>query len=353
MSRTRSLNTASAARRRWRWPRWPAPRWWPSRCRRWPKPTRSRRLRPAPPPLRQHVLQGPPADPNAPPPAPGDPAAPAPADPNAPAACRRRSQRPAACCRRSQRGTSPARAGARPSRQRRGRVQLRGARRLEGLRRQAVVLRPGAADQRASPRHRAPTQPRQQGAAQPPNDTSVLLGRLDMKLFAGAEADNAKAATRLASDMGEFFMPFPGTRVNQESGPLDCGRHARRLLVVRGEVHRHQQAERVRSGRAWSATRRRRWHPASHGSARPAQRALVRGLARHREQSGGQGRRRHARQVHSAVDSAARHQSRTRTRPAAIPTRPPRIRMHRRTAARTGRHRSASVSRSTRPARRG
>ena len=59
-------------------------------------------------------------------------------------------------------------------------------------------------------------------AAQPPNDTSVLLGRLDLKLFAGAEADNTKAATRLASDMGEFFMPFPGTRVNQETVPLDA-----------------------------------------------------------------------------------------------------------------------------------
>ena len=44
-----------------------------------------------------------------------------------------------------------------------------------------------------------------------------------MKLFAGAEADNAKAATRLASDMGEFFMPFPGTRVNQENGTLAAG----------------------------------------------------------------------------------------------------------------------------------
>ena len=43
-----------------------------------------------------------------------------------------------------------------------------------------------------------------------------------MKLFAGAEADNAKAATRLASDMGEFFMPFPGTRINQESGALEA-----------------------------------------------------------------------------------------------------------------------------------
>ncbi|CDO05342.1 hypothetical protein C1S82_13530 [Mycolicibacterium cosmeticum] len=60
-------------------------------------------------------------------------------------------------------------------------------------------------------------------AQQPPNDTSVLLGRLDLKLFAGAESDNAKAAARLASDMGEFFMPFPGTRVGQETTPLAAG----------------------------------------------------------------------------------------------------------------------------------
>lgn len=58
--------------------------------------------------------------------------------------------------------------------------------------------------------------------AQPPNDTSVLLGRLDLKLFAGAESDNTKAAQRLASDMGEFFMPFPGTRINQQTIPLDA-----------------------------------------------------------------------------------------------------------------------------------
>jgi len=59
--------------------------------------------------------------------------------------------------------------------------------------------------------------------AQPPNDSSVLLGRLDLKLFAGAETDNTKAAQRLASDMGEFFMPFPGTRVNQQTVPLNAG----------------------------------------------------------------------------------------------------------------------------------
>jgi hypothetical protein len=58
---------------------------------------------------------------------------------------------------------------------------------------------------------------------QPPavaNDTRVVLGKLDQKLYASAEADNTKAATRLASDMGEFFMPYPGTRVNQETTPL-------------------------------------------------------------------------------------------------------------------------------------
>lgn len=60
------------------------------------------------------------------------------------------------------------------------------------------------------------------GSEQSPTDTSVLLGRLDLKLFAGAETDNAKAAARLASDMGEFFMPFAGTRMNQEAGPLDA-----------------------------------------------------------------------------------------------------------------------------------
>jgi hypothetical protein len=61
-----------------------------------------------------------------------------------------------------------------------------------------------------------------EAGAEAPSDTSVLLGRLDLKLFAGAETDNAKAATRLASDMGEFFMPFAGTRQNQDAGPLNA-----------------------------------------------------------------------------------------------------------------------------------
>jgi Fibronectin-attachment protein (FAP) len=58
---------------------------------------------------------------------------------------------------------------------------------------------------------------------QPPpvaNDTRIVMGRLDQKLYASAEANNAKAAVRLGSDMGEFFMPYPGTRINQETTTL-------------------------------------------------------------------------------------------------------------------------------------
>lgn len=68
------------------------------------------------------------------------------------------------------------------------------------------------------------TGPTQNGQPAPTaNDTSILLGRLDLKLFAGAEQDNGKAAVRLASDMGEFFMPFPGVRINQQTTPLQAG----------------------------------------------------------------------------------------------------------------------------------
>jgi hypothetical protein len=58
---------------------------------------------------------------------------------------------------------------------------------------------------------------------QPPpvaNDTRIVMGRLDQKLYASAEPNNAKAAVRLGSDMGEFFMPYPGTRINQATAPL-------------------------------------------------------------------------------------------------------------------------------------
>jgi len=60
------------------------------------------------------------------------------------------------------------------------------------------------------------------GGQPPPvaNDTRIVLGKLDQKLYASAEADNTKAATRLASDMGEFYMPYPGTRINQATATL-------------------------------------------------------------------------------------------------------------------------------------
>ncbi|MEV0673804.1 alanine and proline-rich secreted protein Apa [Mycobacterium sp. NPDC050441] len=154
---------------------------------------------PAPAPGAPAPAPGAPADPNAPAPAPAAPAPadpnaapPAPADPNAPA---------------------PAPAAPEP-----GRVDnaaggfsyvIPGGWKVSD----ATQLSYGQALLTKIP---------PEGTPEPPNDTSVLLGRLDLKLFAGAEADNAKAAVRLASDMGEFFMPFPGTRVNQETVPLDA-----------------------------------------------------------------------------------------------------------------------------------
>ena len=248
----------------------------------------------APPPPADPAAPPPPADPNAPPPPP--------ADPNAP---RRRLPIPT-------RPPPRAAPGARPRRQRRGRLQLRGARRLEGLRRHPAVLRPGAAD-----RTRGHSRRRQQGT--PPNDTSVLLGRLDMKLFAGAEADNAKAATRLASDMGEFFMPFPGTRSIRRRAARR-GRHARRLLRLRGEVHRHQQADGPDlGGRGRYAT------PVAPGSTPRGQRTPSAG-----SWSGSAPRptrwtrrRRHAGQLDPAVDSAAAARAGPERAAAADPNAPP------------------------------
>src|SRR5258705_2719984 len=164
-----------------------------------PEPT------PPPPPPGNTFLQGsppeapappPPADPNAPPPAPADPNAPppAPADPNAPP----------------------------PAPPEPGRVDDAGG----GF---SYVVPAGwkAADATQLSYGQAllnkipPPAPAGAEPPQPPNDTSVLLGRLDLKLFAGAETDNTKAAQRLASDMGEFFIPFPGTRINQQTVPLN------------------------------------------------------------------------------------------------------------------------------------
>ena len=66
-------------------------------------------------------------------------------------------------------------------------------------------------------------QPPLPGQAPPvANDTRIVLGRLDQKLYASAEANDVKAAVRLGSDMGEFFMPYPGMRINQDSTPLNA-----------------------------------------------------------------------------------------------------------------------------------
>jgi hypothetical protein len=137
---------------------------------------------PVPPPPGAPVPPPPPADPNAPPPPPADPNAPPPAPPEP------------------------------------GRVDNAAG----GF---SYVVPPGWALSDATQLSYGQallTKIPPAGVTDPPNDTSILLGRLDLKLFAGAETDNTKAAVRLASDMGEFFMPFPGTRINQQTVPLDA-----------------------------------------------------------------------------------------------------------------------------------
>ncbi|WP_418002820.1 APA family fibronectin-binding glycoprotein [Mycobacterium sp. PDNC021] len=55
-------------------------------------------------------------------------------------------------------------------------------------------------------------------------DAVILLGPLDLKLFAGtypSYPDNRKSAVRLASDMGTFLMPYPGNRINSDDQILD------------------------------------------------------------------------------------------------------------------------------------
>ena len=161
-----------------------------------------------PPPPGNTILQGPPpppgapapppADPNAPPPPPPGAPAPPPADPNAPPPADPNAPPP-------------------PPAPEPGRVDNAAG----GL---SYVVPAGwkVSDATQLSYGQALLTKIPPEGAQPPNDTSVLLGRLDLKLFAGAEADNTKAAQRLSSDMGEFFMPFPGTRVNQETVPLNA-----------------------------------------------------------------------------------------------------------------------------------
>ena len=82
--------------------------------------------------------------------------------------------------------------------------------------------------------------------------------------------------------MGEFFMPYPGTRVDQETTALSAKAMSGGASALRGEVQRRQQTERPdlgRSGRSVGAER-----PAGRGEP-----ALVRGVAGHWERPGGQG----------------------------------------------------------------
>lgn len=158
-----------------------------------PPPPADPNAPPPPPPADPNAPPPPPADPNAPPPPPADPnAPPAPlADPNVP--------EPGRVTNAAGGFSYVVPAG----------WEVADASRLSYG--QALLLKQtGPA---ALPGQTAPTA----------NDTSILLGRLDLKLFAGAESDNSKAAVRLASDMGEFFMPFPGTRINQATSVLQAG----------------------------------------------------------------------------------------------------------------------------------
>ncbi|AFM17566.1 Fibronectin-attachment protein (FAP) [Mycolicibacterium chubuense NBB4] len=168
----------------------------------------------APPPPADPNAPPPPADPNAPPPpaaAPGAPGAP-PADPNAPPPPPAPGAPPA-----DPNAPAPAPAPApEPGRVDNAAGGFSYVVPAGWKTADATQLSYGQALLTKLPPQGAPPD------AQPPNDTSVLLGRLDLKLFAGAEADNTKAAQRLASDMGEFFMPFPGTRINQKTVPLDA-----------------------------------------------------------------------------------------------------------------------------------
>src|SRR4051812_9670754 len=162
-----------------------------------PPPAGNTFLNGAPPP--EAPAPPPPADPNAPPPPPADPNAP-PVDPNAPAPAPAPPPEPGRVDNAAGGFSYVVPAG----------WKVADATQLSYG--QALLNKiPAEATQ-------ANGQP-----AQPPSDTSVLLGRLDLKLFAGAETDNTKAAQRLASDMGEFFMPFPGTRLNQQTAPLNAG----------------------------------------------------------------------------------------------------------------------------------
>ena len=125
------------------------------------------------------------------------------------------------------------------------------------------------------------------------------MGRLDQKLYASAEANNSKAAVRLGSDMGEFFMPYPGTRINQESTPL-TGANGITGSASYYEV-KFSDASKP-NGQIWTGVVGcpRRTRP------RRTAAALVRGVARDGERPGGQGRGQGAGRVDPALGGPAR-----------------------------------------------
>ena len=131
---------------------------------------------------------------------------------------------------------------------------------------------------------------------QPPpvaNDTRIVLGRLDQKLYASAEATNPKAALRLGSDMGEFFMPYPGTRINQEIHPAQ-----RPGLAGSASYYEVKFSDTTKpNGQIWTGV----IGAATQPSRAPA--ALVRGVAGNFEQPGGQERRQGAGRVDPALDT--------------------------------------------------
>ena len=94
-------------------------------------------------------------------------------------------------------------------------------------------------------------------------------GRLDLKLFAGAEQDNGKAAVRLASDMGEFFMPFPAPASTSRTAPC------RPVTCRAPSSYEVKFADTTKpNGQIWARVRR---PDATERAARPAQPAVVRG----------------------------------------------------------------------------
>ena len=127
-------------------------------------------------------------------------------------------------------------------------------------------------------------------------------------------------------------MPFPGTRINQETVAAECRRHAGCRVVLRGEVHRHEQAHRPDLGRRGRRRRRARHatrpaHAAnagsSSGSARPTTRSRRKRPSRWPTRSG-RTRRRAAAAAAGPERAAAATATRTRRRRTRTHPPPPR-----------------------------